>query len=71
MKALWLEPGRTPVNMTLDNDRVAVREGALHGHCHWYTDGAQGEQHLMLAFCEEKAIEMKFDNQIPHEARRW
>ena len=70
MKALWLEPGRAPVNMTLDNDRVPVREGTLHGHYHWYTDGAQGEQHLMLTFCEEKAIEMKFDNQIPFRMKR-
>ena len=54
MKALWLEPGRAPVTMTLENDRVAVREGALHGHYHRYTDGAQGEEHLMLAFGEEK-----------------
>ena len=50
MKALWLEPGRAPVTMTLENDRVAVREGPLHGHYHRYTDGAQGEKHLMLAF---------------------
>ena len=50
MKALWLEPGRAPVTMTLENDRVAVREGPLHGHYHRYTNGAQGEEHLMLAF---------------------
>ena len=65
MKALWLEPGRAPVNLTLDNVRMAVREGTLHFHYHWYTDGAQKEQHLMLTFCEEEAIGMKFDNQIP------
>ena len=53
MKALWLEPGRAPVTMTLENDRVAVREGSFHGHYHMYTNGAQGEQHLMLAFGEE------------------
>ncbi len=50
MKALWLEPGRAPVCMTQENDRVAVREGRLHGHYHRYTNGAQGEEHLMLAF---------------------
>ena len=65
MKALWLEPGCAPVNMTLDNKSVSVREGALHGHYHWYTDDAQGEHHLMLAFCEKKETAMKFENQTP------
>ena len=54
MKALWLEPGRAPVTMTLENDRVAVRAGPLHGHYRMYTNGAQGEKHLMLAFGDEK-----------------
>ena len=51
--------------MTLDNKSVSVREGALHGHYHWYTDDAQGEHHLMLAFCEKKETAMKFENQTP------
>ena len=54
MKALWLEPGSAPVTMTLENDRVAVRAGPLHGHYRMYTNGAQGEKHLMLAFGDEK-----------------
>ena len=53
MPALWLEPGKAAVAMTLDDGQVAVGAGPLHGHYHMYTDRAQGEKHLMLAYGDE------------------
>ncbi len=53
MPALWLEPGKAALAMTLDDGQVAVGAGPLHGHYHMYTDRAQGEKRLMLAHGDE------------------
>ena len=53
MPALWLEPGKAAVAMTLDDDQVAVGAGPLHGHYHIYRDKAQGEKHLIIVYGDE------------------
>ena len=53
MPALWLEPGKAAVAMTLDDGQVAVGAGPLHGHYHMYRDKAQGEKHLIIVYGDE------------------
>ena len=66
MQAHWLEAGRAQVELALSNGCVAVQGGDLHGHVHAYKESAQGQQRLMLAFCEQKRGVLNFEQQIPY-----
>ena len=66
MEAQWLEAGRAQVELALSDGCVAVQGGDLYGHVHAYDDAAQGQQRLILAFCEQKRSEMDFEKQIPY-----
>ena len=69
MQAQWLEAGRAPVELALKSGLIAVQGGDWHGHYHTCEDSAQGQQRLMLAFCEQKNLEMIFENNIPYRMK--
>ena len=68
-KAVWLDPGRDIMSMTLQSGQVCIDQGPLHGHYETYENADLQERCLNICFSGRQSCGSRFEDQVPHHLK--